>query len=173
MKKIGIICTATVLSLIVFSNITFAESINKNKNYNETSHKHFQHKKDCERPKIKEYLNLSPEQTEQAKALRENSREKIKPLIENFKAERTKLKELKQQNASEEEIKAQIEKIKKTKVQLKEIREKNLAQFEAILTAEQKVKFKKFQEEQKAKRKANMSERRKTNSSQNQRRTVK
>ena len=92
-------------------------------------------------------LNLTKEQSAQAKALREQSRAKIKPLFAQLKTEKQKLRDLKKSNASQKDIQAQIEKIKQTRGQIKNIHKQNMAAFEQILTADQKVKFEKMKKE--------------------------
>jgi len=90
---------------------------------------------------LKQQLNLTEEQDVKAKQLREQSREKIKPVFEQIKAEKAKMKELREQNAGKEELAKQREKIADLMKQTKEIHKQNLVNFEEILTPEQKTKF--------------------------------
>jgi Spy/CpxP family protein refolding chaperone len=134
MKKF--IVTVSVASLIAGSLCTaFAEN---NKNFG-PDHKqgNFQQCK----MELKNELNLTEEQAAKAKAMREQSREKMKPYFEQIKTERDKLKQMREQNASQEELTKQREKVAALMKQAKEIHKQNLANFESILTPEQKVKF--------------------------------
>jgi Spy/CpxP family protein refolding chaperone len=90
---------------------------------------------------LKKQLNLTEEQSVKAKQFREQSREKIKPIFDQIKAERAKLREMIQQNASKDELAKQREKIAGLMNQAKEIHKQNLSNFENILTSEQKIKF--------------------------------
>ncbi|MDD3014844.1 MAG: Spy/CpxP family protein refolding chaperone [Candidatus Gastranaerophilales bacterium] len=87
-------------------------------------------------------LNLTEEQDAKAKELRTQSREKIKPFIDQIKIEKVKMKEMIEQSASKEELAKQKEKIADLMKQTKVIHKQNLASFEEILTSEQKTKFK-------------------------------
>lgn len=91
-------------------------------------------------------LNLTPEQSKKAKELREQSRGQIKPLIDQFRTEKQKYKELADSKASNNELKAQKLKVQKLKEQIKTIQKQNLANFEMILTHEQKANFEKIRE---------------------------
>lgn len=152
MRKLYFATTLTALSLLVFSNVSFAQNFDKSL-ITENTAPCQEMKGNCEKPKIKDCLNLTPEQHQKAKAMRECSKCKIMPLIEQMKAEKAKFEQLKEQKASQKDIAAQKAKLKELHKQMQQIREANMNQFETILTAEQKVKFEKFREERKAERK--------------------
>lgn len=82
------------------------------------------HRKNME-DRLAERLKLTDEQKKQSEEIRKAGREKMKPLIEESK---------------------------KISEKMKEIRSQNMQEFEKILTDEQKVEFKKFQEERKGPR---------------------
>lgn len=86
----------------------------------------FDHKSHFEKisQKLSKELNLTAEQEEKAKLLREEGHKKIEPLMKEMKALRKKMDELRKENMSE---------------------------FEKILTPEQLDKFKKIKEEGKEK----------------------
>ncbi|MCK7483753.1 MAG: Spy/CpxP family protein refolding chaperone [Candidatus Moduliflexus flocculans] len=92
-------------------------------------------------------LNLTQEQQQKAAEMREKSRTAIKPLVDQLKDERQKLKELKEKNAPEQEIKAQQQKVMELMSKVKAVHEQNLSGFEGILTPEQKTKFQEIKKE--------------------------
>ena len=100
-------------------------------------------------------LNLTEEQKAKAKEIRMQGREEIKPIIDELRAKKEKIREIKASSLSEKEkasqIEAQRKEIQSLREQADKIREKNMTQFENILTAEQKVEFNKFKQEMKAK----------------------
>lgn len=86
-------------------------------------------------------LNLTQDQAAKAKAIREQSRSKIKSIVDQIKAERRALMEMRQQNATQDQLTAQKEKLKGLVDQAKSIHKQNLENFETILTPEQKTQF--------------------------------
>ena len=86
-------------------------------------------------------LNLTQEQKDKFKAMRESSRNQIKPLLDELNAERKKFRDLRQSNAKPEELQAQRQKMIEIKTKIREIHKQNLTYFEQNLTPEQKVKF--------------------------------
>lgn len=103
-------------------------------------------------------LNLTEEQKVKAKEIRMQGREELKPIIDELRVKKEKIREIKDSTLSEKEKASQIEAQRKEIISLREqadkIREKNMAQFEEILTAEQKTEFNKFKQEMKAKHEA-------------------
>lgn len=160
MRKLCLATTLTVLSVFAFSNISFAQDINSYLLSDNTQAVSGFHNNN-DRPKIKDVLNLTPEQAQKAKEMRERSKSKIMPIVESLKTERQKLRQLKESNASQEEIKAQKDKVIALRKQAQQIREQNMKEFETILTPDQKVKFAKFKEERKVMMKNKFEERKK------------
>ncbi len=96
-------------------------------------------------------LNLTEEQKALAKAQREASREKIKPIIEEInnkksEIEKTKMSRMAQQAIDERvaELQAEIRTLRK---KAHEIRKENMKAFEASLSEEQQKELKKMKEE--------------------------
>ncbi len=97
-------------------------------------------------PNLDEQLNLTEAQKQQAKQIRMNGHEKIKPTMEKMKAKHEEIKKIKEDTTLTQEEKAKkIEPLKadlkKLKLEAKTIRQDNMKEFEAILTADQKTKF--------------------------------
>ena len=92
-------------------------------------------------PGLMKKLNLSEDQAAKAKAIREQSRGKIKPIVEQIRSERHKLGEMRQQSSPQDQLTDQKEKIKSLVDQAKSIHKQNLQSFETILTPEQKTQF--------------------------------
>ena len=92
-------------------------------------------------------LKLTEKQKEQMKALHEESKAKIEPIFERLKLEKAKIRQLKQQGASEEELKAQMDVIRKLKAEKRAIRKANFEKMQALLTPEQQKEFNKMHEE--------------------------
>lgn len=149
MRKIYFATTLTALSLLVFSNASFAQNFDKTL-ISENNISPQKMTRECEKPRIKKFLNLTPEQEQKAKAMREGSKGQIIPIMEKMKTERSKFRQLKEQNAPQKDLEAQRAIVKELHKQLQQIREANMKQFETILTPEQKVKFEKFRAERKA-----------------------
>lgn len=96
-------------------------------------------------------LNLTDEQKQIAKAQREASIEKIKPIMEQIKnkkaeIEMTKMSRMAQQAIDERVAELQGE-IRELRKQTHEIRKENMKAFEATLTDDQKKELKKMKEE--------------------------
>lgn len=126
----------SVLSLVTGSFCASYAETTKNCNCEQRQHK-FQER----RMELKNELNLTEEQAAKAKQLREQSREKMKPYFDQIKTERSKLKQMRESNASQEELAKQREKVADLMKKAKEIHKQNLESFESILTSEQKAKF--------------------------------
>lgn len=109
----------------------------------------FEHPKrhHCPHLDAKQRLNLSDEQKEQARNLRLNSQEKIKPIAEDLKLKQSRKMELKSQNGDEKEIEQLGLEIKKLKQQMHGIIMQNERDFIQILTPEQKTEFNKIKQE--------------------------
>jgi len=167
MKKILIaVCTATALSSI--TGVVFAENqgcpVNTQNNVHaDIKQNNEQNKVNCKReisPEMKakmtqmkeefnKRLNLSPEQKEKMKAIHESSRQKMYPLMQSFKAERDKLQQLKDSNATKQNIEVQRDKVKELFKEIKTLRTANFEQIQTILNPEQQKEFNKFHEERK------------------------
>ena len=129
---------------------------NHNKEYHHINHKkHSNIRVQKTHNELENKLNLTDEQKVKAKEIRMKGREEIKPIIDELKAKKEKIQEIKASNISEKEKTSQIEKqrneIKSLREQADKIREKNMSQFEEILTTEQKEEFNKFKQEMKIK----------------------
>ena len=103
-------------------------------------------------PNLEEELNLTEAQKQQAEQIRMKGHEKIKPTMEKMKAKMEQIKAIEQNTKLTEEQKAKkIEPLKadlkKLKTQAKTVRQENMKEFEAILTADQKVKFEQIKHE--------------------------
>ena len=94
-------------------------------------------------------LKLTDEQKTKAKELREESFEKIKPIMDKMKEKRAEIQTLK--NDSSAAGKARLEQLNKEVGALKQeahrLRMENMKDFEAILTKEQLKELKKMKEE--------------------------
>ncbi len=96
-------------------------------------------------------LNLTDEQKALAKAQREASREKIKPIIDEIKAKKAEIEAVQKTKLMQRDIDARVEElqgeIKELRKQAHEIRKENMKAFEATLTDDQKKELKKMKEE--------------------------
>lgn len=113
-------------------------------------------------------LNLTAQQKEQIKALRDEEKARIRPLVSDLKAERQKLKVLRENNAKPDDINAQEAKIKFLKDKIQELRQSYETRIKNILTAEQRAKyeprkkeFKKNRKEEKREHKKELKEKKK------------
>ena len=147
MKKLFL---SVILACFVAAGIQGATFAQEHKKFKKPNHPAFS-------PVNNPGLNLTEEQRAKAKEIREKSRDKIKPLFEEIKAEKQKFKEMVGRNASKEELKIQREKIHNLIKRAQEIRKQNLASFEQILTPEQKVQFNEIKQQKHEKMK-NMQE---------------
>lgn len=100
--------------------------------------------------KLAKELNLTKDQKNESKKLHEEARKKIKPIMEEFRKERKKLRELKRSNAPQDQIDKQMQKLKDLKDRAHEIHMDNLRKFEAILDPEQKAKFQEMKKRKEA-----------------------
>lgn len=100
------------------------------------------------RPNLKKELKLTQFQEKQANDLREISRKKIKPLVDQMWAEKHKLRALEESStSSNKDIMATRAKIKELREQIRKVHEDDLDQFESILTPQQKTKFEKIKKD--------------------------
>ena len=144
MKKLFVIlCGIALLSSI--SGHVFAEDMNCQHKFSPEMKAKMEQKRD----EFEKKLNLTDDQKEKMKAIHQASREKIRPLFENLKAERTKLNQLKFCNSPEKDIQAQQDKINNIKKQIKAERKSNFEQIQAILTPDQQKEFNKMHEQHK------------------------
>jgi|GEM_PF-2922571 len=154
MKKIIV---AVALMSLISTNVSYALSQEtpsqpyKNNGWNHGNKHGWDHGKKLG---LKKQLNLTEEQDAKAKQIREQSRDKIKPIFEQIKAEKAKMKELVEQNSSKEVLEKQREKIAGLMKQAKEIHKQNLENFQGILTPEQKTKFEDIKKNKMGKMKA-------------------
>lgn len=114
------------------------------------SHANKQFKQMPKRPSPEEFdrrLNLTDEQKAFAKAQREKSIEKIKPILNEIKVKKAKIETLSAQNAPVEEITALDNEVKELRKQAHEIRKANMKAFEATLTESQKKELQKMKNE--------------------------
>ncbi|MCM1265304.1 MAG: Spy/CpxP family protein refolding chaperone [Candidatus Gastranaerophilales bacterium] len=98
---------------------------------------------------IEEKLKLTPEQKEQAKELRMNTREQMRPIIEAIKTKQEQKEIIKHNKSLTAEAQCeQVEKLNKQinelKKQARDLRLKNEKDFEAILTPKQKAQLDKI-----------------------------
>jgi len=149
MKKLGLLLTVCSLATGLCLSPVMAQDFDSKPPMPAGKHK-MQPDKKGERPDLTKALNLTPEQVEKSKQIREEGRKKMEPIVNNIKAEKKKLMELKQSGASEAEIAAQREKIKGLFEQAKVVHKENFEKFQQILTAEQKAKLKKMEEKRHA-----------------------
>lgn len=98
------------------------------------------------REEFEKRLNLTQEQKDIAKAQREKSIEKIKPLIEQIDFKKTQMSNLSSEQDPELYNKLESE-VRALRRQCHEIRKENMKAFEASLTEEQKREMHKMKEE--------------------------
>jgi len=151
MKK-SLILTG-ILSAILIAPASFAET-QYVKNVNDIKRpcpcaKQFPQK--AERPNIAERLNLTDEQKQQAHEIRMQGHEKMKPVFEKMQLTKQEIKKINESDLTQDEKDAKIiplkDEVKKLAQEAKKIRIENTKQFEAILTAEQKLEFEKIKQE--------------------------
>lgn len=96
-------------------------------------------------------LNLTEEQKALAKAQREASREKIKPIIEQIKSKKAEIEAVQKtrmaQQAIDERVAELQGEIQTLRKQAHEIRKENMKAFEATLTEDQKKELQKMKDE--------------------------
>ena len=96
-------------------------------------------------------LGLTEEQKVQARELRKQGFEKMKPVMEQIKAKKIESKKLKESNVAlkdqSEQLKKLDKEIKALEKQAREIRKENMKEFESILTKEQQKTLKQMKEE--------------------------
>lgn len=96
-------------------------------------------------------LNLTEEQKALAKAQREASIEKIKPIVEQIKAKKAEIEAVQKtrmaQRAIDERVAELQGEIRELRKQAHEIRKENMKAFEATLSEEQKKELQKMKEE--------------------------
>ena len=96
-------------------------------------------------------LGLTSEQKSQAKELRKEGFEKMKPVFEEMKAKRIEEKSIRESNLTAQAQKEKLAEINKELKALEkkagEIRRENMKEFESILTKEQKETLKQMKKE--------------------------
>lgn len=110
-----------------------------------------------QRQELDNRLKLSEEQQAQAKEIRLQGREKIKPVMEKMRAKHEEFMAAKKSAVSKEEKQKIFTQFRTDMKALRKeadiVREENLKQFESILTSAQKAEFKKYRDEKKKQRK--------------------
>ena len=106
-----------------------------------------------ERQAMYDALSLTDEQKAKAEANDLKTRNGVRPLMGKVRSEKAKLRKLEEQKACPCKIFAQKQEVKKAHNAVKSYLDNSKKDFEAILTPEQKVKFKKIDTERKAKMK--------------------
>lgn len=112
----------------------------------EEARKYFEEKRAKDRENLYNALGLSPEQKVKAEALDKKTIEGAEPLVKKARNDHKKLKDLKEKHASIFAIWMQEHSSKSSKIELKKHFDSSKKQFEAILTTEQKAKFKNMEE---------------------------
>ncbi len=146
MKKIfSLILTSIIISLGCNYNQVFA---------NCDTHRQDRPSKEQMRREFEKRLNLSEKQKAKAKAIHQQGREQMKPIILQIEFKRQEIEAVRRSRLAE---RAQIEKItkledeiKKLEKQAREIRKKNTHDFEKILNKEQKTELEKMKAEGRA-----------------------
>ena len=104
-------------------------------------------------------LGLTDEQKVQAKELRKQGFEKMKPVMDELKAKKQEAKTLRTSDTAikdqSEQLKAIDKDVKKLEKQIREIRKENMKEFEAILTKDQQKTLKDMKAEGRKNFKAN------------------
>lgn len=95
-------------------------------------------------------LQLSAEQKEQLRALRDSQREKHRPLFEQARAKRQQLRSLRQANdPAAEQVQAELRQMRE---QMRAARLEAREQFLAVLTAEQRAQLDQMREQRRERR---------------------
>jgi len=98
-------------------------------------------------------LNLTEEQKAKMDKNRQASREKLKPIMQKMRENRSKMEELRDSNLSEAQKREKFEVLRKERHELRKqanvIREADMKYFESLLTDAQKKKFEKIKQERK------------------------
>ena len=110
---------------------------------------------EAKKAEIDKRLGLTDVQKKKLEKIKNNDREKIKPVIEKINADDAELHKIYRNNTLTEEQKSKkAEKIKKdiakNRIQADKYRMQNMKNFESVLTKEQKTEFEKIKQEQKA-----------------------
>jgi len=145
MKRVIALLTAGV---IILSAASYACAEEKSF---DAEHKNVKERFKQNKEELRQRLNLTTEQQEKAKQIRENARPVIKPLFEQIHQKKQEIRELRQSGATREELQPKIDEIKSLRQKADALRKENMQKFEAILTPEQKAEFNKFKEEKKQK----------------------
>lgn len=132
-------------ALLSFISTSMGTAFAKETNYNQGLHKGWEQGKREGFKKhnfeLKQKLNLTEDQEARARDIRQHSRDQIKPLIDQIRAEKAKMREMASQNAAQADLERQREKVADLMRQAKEIHKQNLTSFEGILTPDQKTSF--------------------------------
>jgi len=146
MKKIFAVLFSTAI-LLGISSMVFAKG--EDMNCGRQASPEMKAQMEQRKAEFEQRLNLTEAQKTKIKAIHEQSREKMKPLFDSMKVERTKLRNLKESNASQKDIDVQKTKIKKIREKMKEEKKANFDKVQSILTPEQQKEFNKMHEEHK------------------------
>lgn len=150
MKKLAVlICSLCVLQGVVFAGDT--NVVNLNQNVNKPSKEELIQKRKAREVAFEQKLGLTEAQKAQAKEIRKNGHEKMKPVIDEIIAKKQEIKTVKLSRiavqAQEEKIEALTQEIKELEKKAHEIRKQNMKEFESILTKKQKNILKQMKKE--------------------------
>ncbi|MDJ0733680.1 MAG: Spy/CpxP family protein refolding chaperone [Nostocaceae cyanobacterium] len=101
---------------------------------------------------LKQQLNLTPAQEETIQGIIEASKQEMLPLMQQMRALKQELRQLKANNASEAEIQAKLEEIKPLRSQFKQQRQAMMAKIRAELTPEQQQKLDELKQQRQQRR---------------------
>jgi len=121
------LASTLALALILFTNSSYARGGNKDK-------------KQKHRGQLKE-LNLTEEQLTKIKEYRKSNRNKMKPLREEIKQTRDKIKESFLADSSTSELTSLHNKMKDLRSQMAQIKFSKMVMLKEILNKEQRAKF--------------------------------
>jgi Spy/CpxP family protein refolding chaperone len=133
MRKAIIILTLTAFALTNLQGISFGQTL-----MNSAPDANIVHIK---RQGIKNKLNLTADQQAKVRAIKEESKTELKPLMDQISVERQKLKVMLDGKADKNALHQQREKILSIRKQIQAIRKEHLAKFEHLLTPVQKAQF--------------------------------
>ncbi len=147
MKKILILTMAMYLSTFA---VNAGEGLNQ-KDFPPPSHRMTEAERVKRETAFEQRLGLTDEQKQQAKELRIQGHEKIKPVIDLLKAREQEAQTVKNSKltplAQEEKLNNLYSDIKTLRKEAHDIRVKNMKEFEEILTSEQKKTLKEMKQE--------------------------
>ena len=152
-----------VTLLAMFVTFSAANAAEENAQQNIDKRPPYQHKLPPEKLKrehaFDQKLGLTEDQKTQARELRKQGFEKMKPVMEELKAKKQEARTIRKSNMAvkdqSEQLKAIDKDVKKLEKQAREIRKENMKEFEAILTKDQQKTLKEMKAEGRKNFKAN------------------